>query len=71
MGLANPTAAGADWLRMVMWPLGQGAFPNGAQHAEQAPRPENGSGSEMSQLREQVAVLQEQIRAMERRASKK
>lgn len=71
MGLANPTAAGTDWLRMVMWPLGQGTFPNGAQHAEPAPRPENGSGSEMSQLREQVEVLQEQIRAMERRAGKK
>ena len=71
MGLANPTVAGADWLRMVMWPLGQGPATNGGPHPEPAPRPEPAAGSEISQLQDQVRLLQEQIRAMDRRAGKK
>jgi len=65
MGLGLPSAAGSDWLRMMMRPFGQIAFPEGGR-ADQPSRAD-AAASEAAELRKLVRQLREQIVTLEKR----
>ena len=66
MGLGLPSAAGTDWLRMMMRPFGQIAVSEGAL-ADHPARPGDSAASEVAELRKLVKELREQVAMPEKR----